>query len=305
MEFTILGSSAMVPTKERNVTGNALEYKGEVLLFDCGEGSQRQMNLCGINRKKVSRIFISHWHADHVAGLLGLIQTISDKEKNPTLHIYGPIETEQRIQHLLDATIFDQQVDIQIHEIVIETSDDAQPTVICDAQEYAVEAIALNHGIPCLGYCFVEKDRLRMKPEEMKRLGIPTGPLWNALQQGRAIDHNGQTIQPSQVTRTVVGKRLAYIADTGFCQSAVTLSQNADLLVCESTHTNAQEDIAEKYNHLTSKQAAQIASLAHVKRLVLTHISQRYKSPADIIDQAKEVFEPVELAYDFMKIKLQ
>jgi len=299
-KLTLLGTSCMVPTKERNVSGNYIEFQGEGLLFDCGEGTQRQMNIAGINRNSVKHIFLSHWHADHVAGILGLIQTIGNKESNPTLHIYGPKETKKRVDHLMAATIFDQQVDLQIHEF----EDLQEPTVICDEKKYQVLAISLHHGVPCLGFKFIEKDRRRMLLTQLKKRGIEPGPVLSELQEGRDIEHNGEVVKADDVTKIVEGKSIAYIADTHFCQQAVDIAKDATVLLCEATYTLDHEANADKHNHLTSQQAGQIAAMANCEKLVLTHLSQRYKNPADILEQAQVIFDNVELGFDFMSVKL-
>lgn len=297
---TLLGTSCMVPTKERNVSSLYISHKGDGLLFDCGEGTQRQMNLAKLNRNDVKHIFLSHWHADHVAGTLGLIQTIANKERNVTLHIYGPTETKERMQHILSATIFDQALNIVIHEYsLIE-----EPHVLLETEDYYVYGISLSHGIPCMGFSFVEKDRRRIKVKEIEKLGIKPGPVLAQFQAGKNATVNGKVVKADDVTYIVRGKKCTYIPDTHFCQTAIDLAFGSDILICESTYTKQHEENAHKFNHLTSEQAGQIAAMSGSKRLVLTHLSQRYKNPADILDQAKDVFAETELGYDFMKINL-
>lgn len=297
---TLLGTAAMVPTKERNVSGLSIEHKGEVILFDCGEGTQRQMNIAGINRQKVTRIFISHWHADHVGGLLGLIQTLCNAESPPTIHIYGPIETRERVHHLLHATYFDQKVDLHIHELDVSQS----LQVVCKTDEYRVEAISLHHTIPCVGYAFIEEDRRRMKVSKLQELGVTQGPLWSKLQRGEDVTVNGAVITSDSVTQIVRGKKISYVADTVYCEQAVLLSEMADVVVCEATYNKTHEDQAQSYFHLTSEQAAQIVSLAGAKKLILTHISQRYSDVSDHLSQARALFSDTELGFDLMRIKL-
>ncbi|MFT4312493.1 MAG: ribonuclease Z [Candidatus Woesearchaeota archaeon] len=296
MQIIILGTSCMVPTKERNVSATYLEFEGEGMLFDCGEGTQRQMAIAGLSRQKVKKVFISHWHADHVAGLLGLIQTIGNLEKQ-RLDIYGPVGTKERLDHLLAATYFDLLVDLQVHEI-------SQKAIVVQKKKYEIHADILEHGIPCVGFCFIEKERLRIDMQKAKALGLEQGPLLAELQQGKDVTHGKKTIRAKDVTFTVAPKKFAYIGDTVYCQQAVDLCQDADVAIIESTYAKEHENRAQEYFHLTSEQAAQIANAANVGALYLTHVSQRYKDATILEEQAKLYFENTKLAHDFMKIKL-
>jgi len=301
MKVTLLGTSCMVPTKERNVSSTYLEYNGQGLLFDCGEGTQRQMNMAGISRHDTKRIFITHWHADHTAGLVGMLQTMANVEKEHVeVDIYGPTGTKERLQHFLDATVSEQEIEIRVHEL----SAANKISVACETESYTVEYISLEHTTPCVGYRFVEKDRLRIKVNEIDKLGIPQGPLLGKLQNGEDIEWKKKTVKASNVTYLVAGKVFAYIVDTAFCPQAIELAKNADLLVAEATFTKGQEEKAIASKHMTSTQSAQVAAMADVKKLVLTHISQRYKNPADIIEEAKDIFPDTQIGFDLMTIKL-
>jgi len=299
MKITILGTSSMVPTKERNVTAFHLDYNGEGLLFDCGEGTQRQMNIAGINRMNVRKIFITHWHADHTAGLLGLIQTLSNHDIRPKIDLYGPVESKKRVQHMLDSTYFDMQLELTIHEIEAK-----KQTVICDTEHYTVEALELEHGIPCLGFRFTQKDKRRIKVKEIEKLGISPGPILAQFQRGESVTIKGKKIEADDVTTIVRGKVLTYIPDTAFCQNAITLACESDLIISEATYAQKHEELAHNYNHMTSTQAAQIAALSNSKRLVLLHLSQRYKTYAELLEDAQAVFPASEVAFDFLEIKL-
>lgn len=294
-KITLLGTSCMVPTKERNTSGIAIEHEGECILFDCGEGTQRQMNIAGINRNSVTRIFISHWHADHIAGLLGLIQTIDAEDKE--LHIYGPVESKQRLDSLLASSYHEQKLHIAVHEV----TEDSQ---ICETDVYLVDAKKLDHTVPCIGFRFKIKDRRRINTTKIKELGIPEGPILAKFQAGETVEWNGQQIIADDVTYIAEGKVFSYIADTAFTKNAVELAQDADVVVCEATYASDKEENAEMYKHMTSQQAAQIASMANAKRLLLTHISQRYKTTEELVDQAKDIFPETEVGYDFLSIKL-
>src|SRR3989338_4648256 len=154
MEITFLGTSCMVPTKDRNVAGVFLKYKEEGILFDCGEGTQRQMNICGINRNDVTRICVSHWHGDHVSGIIGLIQTVGNSADEKVLHIYGPMGTKMRMEHLMLSRIFENKVDIRITEL--------SPKGVerfFENEEIAIECAPMKHSVACNAYSFIVKDK--------------------------------------------------------------------------------------------------------------------------------------------------
>ena len=291
----------MVPTKERNVSGIYLEYQGEGILVDCGEGTQRQMNIANINRNKVKKILISHWHGDHVSGILGLIQTISNSAEEISLEIYGPKETKKRFMCLMESTYFGNldKIDLKIKDLDIK-----KQTKFFEDENYYPEAIPLDHGIPTLGYRFIEKDRRRIAVSKVKAIGIPDGPLLGKLQEGKSITFNKTKYSADDLTYIVQGKIISIVMDTSYTKNAVTIAQDADLLICESTYLAKHEEKGEKHNHLTVEQAGLIANNANVKKLVLTHFSQRYKDTKEIKKGAKKIFKNVECAKDLMEIKL-
>ncbi len=299
MEITFLGTSCMVPTKERNVSGVHLSYKGEGILLDCGEGTQRQMNIAGINRNTVRKVLISHWHADHMAGLLGLLQTMGNMGENPKVDIYGPKDTKMRMEHLLRCSVFDLQVELTIHELVpkgIET--------VFNGKDYRLLATQMSHSTPCIGFAFIEKDRRRVNMGYLKTLGIPEGPHLQPLQEGKSITYKGKHVDVEKATSITNGKKIAWIPDTRACQAIVDLAVDADLMISEATYASKLQHKAEQYSHLTAKEAALLANQANAKRLVLTHFSQRYETMEEIEEDAKTYFDNVICAKDFMKIKL-
>jgi ribonuclease Z len=294
----------MVPTKERNVTGIFLSYYTYGLLFDCGEGTQRQMNIAGINRNKVTHVFISHWHGDHVSGLIGLIQTLgnqSNPEEKKTIHIFGPKETEQRMEHLLKTCIFDNRLNLLVHEIILQKQ---ELVTVLDKEEFFVQATRLDHGIPCLGYSFIEKDVRKIDMQKLSQYGLTKGALIGELQDGNVVEFEGKTIEPDSVSTIKKGRKIGIVLDTAPCEGAQLIAEDKDLLICEASYSSAIEEKAENNKHLTARQAALIASNANVKRLILTHISQRYKTGEEVLEDAKDIFSNVEVAYDFMKIKI-
>lgn len=295
MKITFLGTSCMVPTKDRNHNGIFLEHLGECVLVDCGEGIQRQFKSIDIKPTKITKIFITHWHGDHVLGLPGLLQTLNKSDYDKKLDIYGPSGTKKSFEYMFKAFSFKLDFEYEIFDI--------EDTKI-KLKEIVVVSKPLEHGLPCLGYSFIENDKRRIKPLEIKKLGIPDGPLLGELQNNMSIMWKGKKITPNDATYVVKGKKVSIVLDTEINKNAYLLAKDADLLICEATYTSDLEDKAKEYKHLTSKQAALLASQSNVDKLVLTHVSQRHKTPEIILEEAKNVFENVIVAYDFMKLKI-
>jgi ribonuclease Z len=299
-EITMLGTSCMVPTKERNTQGIFVDFNGEGMLFDCGEGTQRQMNIAGINRNRARKIFISHWHGDHVSGLIGLLQTISNSENPQRVTIFGPRETKERLLHLTKAISFEtSRLDVEVREL-----NPKGVEVAFENEECRVECAYLDHAIPCLGYSLIEKDKLRVNMAKARKLGLAQGPLIGKLQRGKAVEHKGIAIKPEDVCHVQKGKKLTIILDTQPCRNAYELAHESDLLICESAYASNLEDKAQDYKHMTTKQAALIATTANAKRLIITHFSQRYRTVHELEDEIKAFFHNSECAYDFMKVKV-
>ncbi len=298
MQITILGTASMVPSKDRAHAMFFISYKSDGVLFDAGENVQRQLKIAGIPITKVTKIFISHLHGDHVFGLPALLASINksvDFEK--TIKIFGPRGIKGAIKYMFKAFIFDKNLlDLEIKEI--------KKGKVFENRDYKVEALPLEHGTPCFGYSLTEKDKRKINMGYIKRLGIPQGPLLGELQQGRSITFKEKKVLPSKATTTIKGKKIAYIADTLPCANTIRLAKDADIVICEATFASDLEKKAEKYKHLTAKQAAIIAAQADAKKLVLTHFSNRYKTTNTLEEDAKTQFKEVIAAKDFMRIKL-
>ena len=296
MQLTFLGTSAMVPTKERNHSSALISYGSEGILIDCGEGTQRQIKIAGIKPSKVTKILISHWHGDHVLGIPGLIQTLAKNGYDKVLEIYGPEGTKEKITNMFKAFSFEDKIETKIHEITKKR--------FFEGNDFFLEALPLEHGIITIGFSFIEKDKRRINVDAVRKLGIPDGPLLGKLQSGKSITFKEKKITPEQATYVVNGKKISFIADTVPCNNALELAMNSDILVCESTYADKLEEKAAEYMHMTSKQAGLLANQAKAKKLILTHFSQRYKTMEEIEDDAKDVFSNTICAYDFMKIKI-
>lgn len=300
MELVFLGTSCMVPTKERNVQGIFLSYKDEGILIDCGEGTQRQMNLAGIKRTKVTSILVTHWHGDHVGGIIGLLQTISDKENPVKIKIYGPKGTKKNLKHLLDSVVFDSNnLDLEIFEL-----EPKGLTTVKETSDYIIQCMPMNHTTPCIAFSFVEKDVLKVKMDKAKKLGLKEGPELGKIKNGQTVVVNGKKVKPEDITSVKKGRKVTFIFDTQVNEDCYKIAENADLLVTEAVYLPDRRELADKYKHMTTYDAGLIANNANVKKLIITHFSQRYKS-ADVLEEdVKTYFSNSKAAYDFMKVKL-
>lgn len=299
MEIIMLGTSEATPTAKRSQLAMLLKYKNENILIDCGEGTQRQFKIAKLNPLKITRIFISHWHGDHVLGLPGLLQTLALNNYSKVLKIYGPKGTKRFVKLLLRTFIFRERIKTEINEITKDSK-------IIDEKDFYIEAYKMQHFTPCLAYRFVEKDIRKIDINFIKKIGLKPGPLLGKLQQGKSIMFKGKKIKAKQATKIKKGKKVAFIIDTLFNKNCFKVAKDADLLISESTFLESEHgDKAKERGHLTAKQAATIAKKSIVKKLILTHISQRYsKNPKVILEEAKKIFKYSEIAEDFMKIKL-
>jgi ribonuclease Z len=301
INLTLLGTSCMVPTKERNVSGFYLDYNGEGLLFDCGEGTQRQMNIANINRNKVKKILISHWHADHTSGILGLLHTISNNQDLITIEIYGPKDTEDKFNHLLKSSYLGNimKLNIKIKELDIN-----KLTKFYENDLYYLEAIPLDHNIPTLAYSFIEKDKRKIAVSKTKQVGIPDGPHMSKFQQGKSIIYKGKKYNYEDYTYLVHGKKITFVMDTSYTKNILSIAKNSNLLICEATYLDKHLEKSEQHKHLTVKQAAQIAHSTNSEKLVMTHFSQRYKDTTELENEARDIFPESYAGFDFMKLKL-
>ena len=296
IELTFLGTSSMVPTKERNHSSIYVNFSGEGILFDCGEGTQRQIKISGIKPSSIKKLFISHWHGDHVLGIPGLIETLGHNDYKGTLEICGPKGTSENIKKMLS---FFYQVSKVKYKV----------TELCDGdkfetKDYEVTPHSLNHAVPCFGYSFKEKDRRKINSNYLKKQGVNDGPHLRKLQEGKDLDWKGKKIKVDDATSIIHGKKIGFIFDTKLTDNCFKIASNADFLISESTFSNEFEENAKKFKHLTATHAGKIAKESNVKVLYLTHFSQRFKETKEILREAKKEFKNVFVAEDFMKVKI-
>ena len=300
IRIVFLGTAASIPTDARALPSVAVKRKNEVFFFDCGEGVQRQMIRARVGFHKKMKVFVTHMHGDHVLGLPGLLQTMSLLDRRQKLEVYGPVGIKAFVDAIEQTVQFVLTFPVEIHEI----EDDG---IVCEEKEYYVHAVRVNHVIPGFSYALVEKPRLgRFNPEKAKALGLPEGPLWSKLQHGEAVKiKGGKVIKPEQVVGPPrQGIKIAYSGDTRPTKSLVKLAEGADLLIHEATLEDELSEKAQEDGHSTPIQAATIAKKGKVKRLILTHVSSRYRSTESLLEQAKKIFPNVDVAVDFMKVEL-
>lgn len=299
MKITFLGTSGSFPTANRSLPAIAVTRDSELLLFDCGEGTQRQMVLSKTKFSSKMKIFISHMHGDHVLGLPGLFQSMSLFDRRTPVKMYGPSGLYAFVRAFKETVKFSLTFPIEIKEV--------DSGVACREKEYSVDAAWVDHAIPSLAYALTEKKRPGIfYPEKAKALGIPEGPLWSRLQHKRKVTlPSGKIITASQVMGpSRRGRKIVYSGDTRPCDAVLRLAEGADILIHEATLDDSLSDKACETGHSTPSQAAGIAKEAGVKRLVLTHISGRYLHADELLEQAHRIFPAVEVAEDFMEIKI-
>ncbi len=299
IKLIFLGTGQAIPTPKRNHTAILLSYENENLLFDCGEGTQRQMRKTKIHPCKITRLFITHWHSDHVLGIPGILQTLQLSNYNKTLYIYGPKGTKKFMKKIMSIFVKVGKIKIQVREI-------NQPETVLETKKFKITAETMIHGTPALAYSFIEKEKLRINKQKLAKLKLPErSPLLKKLAEGKNIKIKGKIIKASSLTYKQPNKKITIILDTKENKNAYALAKNSDLLICESTYSNKEKDLAEKYKHLTSEQAANIAKKSGSKKLILTHISQRYeKNYKKLLQQAKKIFKNTTIAKDLAKIEI-
>jgi ribonuclease Z len=302
LTVTFLGTSAARPTVERNVSALALHREGETLLFECGEGTQRQMMRYGVSFA-LSEIFFTHFHADHFLGVIGLIRTLGLQGRPEPLFLYGPKGAKKVLSTALQLGVERVPFPVEINEV--KAGDTVAGPLKRDG--YDICAFPTEHGGgPSLGYILKEHVRRgRFDVDKAHELGIPEGPLWGKLTKGENVQMpDGRTIQPSAVVGPArPGRLVALTGDTRPCAATVDAAQDADLLIHEATFSEEERDRARDTGHSTAKEAAQVALAAKAKRLVLSHVSARYSISADeLVKEAREVFANSSVAKDGMEV---
>jgi ribonuclease Z len=295
-----LGTAASRPTVERNVSAIAVVRDGETLMFDCGEGTQRQMMRYGISFV-LGDIFFTHFHTDHVLGVIGLLRTMQLQGRTEVLRVWGP-RGVTKVLHRAEVFNSDRLgYPVSITEL--------EPGTPLPRPGYAILPFAVSHqGAPAVGYALIEESRRgRFHPEHARELGVPEGPLWGQIHKGLAVTlPDGRVIDPGDlVGPSRPGRRVVLTGDTRPCETTIEVASGADLLVHEATFSDEEATRALETGHSTAREAAAVAARAGVRQLVLTHLSARYtRDTSDLEREAREVFQKTVVARDGMEIEV-
>ncbi len=299
LRIIFLGTGGSLPTRNRNPSAIMVNRKGELLLFDCGEGTQQQMMRAKTGMMNLSSIFITHLHADHFLGIPGLMQTMSFMGRKEPLLIYGPEGTREFTELFEALGYFNLKYEVRGIEL--------KPGDLVEREEYVIRALKTEHNISSLGYALIENPRPgRFNREKAIELGIPPGPLFAKLQKGTPVEVNGKLINPEDVMGAPrPGRTVVYSGDTRPCKSILEASRNADVLIHDGSFADEMADWAEESKHSTAGEVAALAKEAGVRKLILTHISSRYTDDAEpILTDSKKIFENVIIAEDLMEIEI-
>lgn len=296
VRVTFLGSGGTFPTRERNTPSIILSRSGEALMFDCGEGTQRQLLSVSVSFMKITKIFITHLHGDHYLGLPGLLQSmaLNGRENNP-LEIYAPEESAHLLGAFLSAGHWVPPFEITINAV--------KPGQKIKFDGYRIESCKADHPVPGLCYAYIEDKRAgKFNRKRAVELGVPVGPMFSRLKDGETIAVKGKKVKPSDVCGPArKGLKIVYSGDTATTEELIKLSKDADLLILDSTSDSKYEEKAQKYGHMSSRQAADIAKRAKAQRLMLVHISPRYDDTKKMLEEATDVFSNTEIATDFLE----
>jgi len=301
LTLIFLGTSSAVPTKDRNLPGIFVRYKEDRMLFDCGEGTQRQLMAKKLKFVKISKIFITHWHADHFAGLMGLIQTMELEGRRDPLYIYGPIHTKKFVERFINVGYFARRFEVFVKEM---KNDDS-----VEFGEYTISAFEVKHRIPALGFVFKENARVNIDLKKLGKYSIKQGPLVGKLKKYGFVEKNGKAIKLEDVSKITKGRKLVYTGDTRYFKALEKYAKDADVFVCDCTFDNEYAKKAHIYGHCCAGKAAEIAKEANVGKLYLTHISRRYQekgtSPNILQEQARQIFKKSYLAKDLLEVDIK
>ncbi len=299
LKLLFLGTSAARPTVERSVSSLALVREGETLLFECGEGTQRQMMRYGVSFN-LAEVFFTHFHADHFLGIIGLVRTLGLQGRTEPMRLYGPKGARRILGAALNLGVERVPFEVAIEEV--------EPGAALHREEYDILPYEAEHGGGALGYALIEKDRLgKFDPARARELGVPEGPLWGKLQRAEAVTlEDGRVVGPELIVGAPrPGRKVVYSGDSRPCKATIEAAIGADALVHEATFSLEEADRARETDHSTAHEAAEVARMAKVRRLVLTHVSARYsRDPGPLLEEARAVFPETVVAKDGLEIEV-
>lgn len=289
-DLVILGCSSQQPTRFRNHSGYLFRWNDEGLLFDPGEGTQRQFIFAGVAPTVVTRMFISHFHGDHCLGLGSMLMRLNlDKVTHP-IHCYYPASGKKFFDRLRYGTIYHETIQVVEHPVT-------SPGIVHDDGFFKIEAAFLEHGVENIAWRVTEPDTRKFFEEKLKAHKV-RGALVKELERKGSLLIDGQMVHLDDVSYIRKGDSIAVVIDTRFCQNAIDIAKGAKLLLCESTYLEEEKDLAHKHLHLTAKEAALIAKQAAAQQLILTHFSARYQSLDGFLEEARPLFPNTDVAKD-------
>lgn len=291
-DIIILGCSSQQPTRMRNHGAYLVRWNDEGLLFDPGEGTQRQFIFANVAPTVITRIFVSHFHGDHCLGLGSILMRLNlDKVTHP-IHCYYPASGKRYFDRLRYGTIYHELINVIEHPV-------SKPGLVHDDGKFRIEAVELEHGVENLGWRVTEPDTRKFDRNQLNAAGVK-GPLVRELEEKGVLLIDGRTVSLDEVSKLRSGDSLAVVIDTRYCQNAIDIARNAQVLICESTYLEEHHDLARKHYHLTARQAATIAKQAGVHQLILTHFSARYQNLRPFEEEAKAIFPNTYVADDLL-----
>lgn len=298
-QLVVLGTSSQVPTRYRAHNSYALRWDDQLILFDPGEGTQRQCTLAGVAIARATAVCITHFHGDHCLGLPGVIQRRSlDNGASlaglPELPVFFPADGHEYFDRMRHASIFHDSSGVRPEPI-------AAAGTVATLGECELQVAALDHRATTFGYRLQAPDRLRVRRDQIEARGISGSDVGRLLREGR-LDTPDGVVSAEEVTEVRRGQSMAFIMDTVPCDGAVELARDVDLLVCESTYLESERHLAEEYRHMTARQAAELAASAGARRLVLTHFSSRYTTDEPFLEEAGAIHDDVVVATDLLRV---
>jgi len=298
MKIVFLGTGGTYPSKMRNVTSVAVQMPGEVVMFDCGEGTQRQLMRSSVSFMKIKKIFVSHLHADHFLGIPGLVQSMSLNGREDDLRIFGPEGTRRNVEAMLRLGYFKSGFQV--------VTEDLDPGTVRDFGGYVLRCVEADHSIPSLAYSVEERRRPgKFDVKKALKLSIPEGPLFRRLQEGKTIKIGRKKILPEQVLGpSRPGRKIVYTGDTKPSKAVIKLAKGADVLIHDCTLDSSHGKLAADFGHSTAAEAAAVAKAAGAHVLFLVHLSPRYETHEALEKEARSVFKNSVVAVDFLEFSV-
>ena len=293
-ELVVLGTSSQTPTRTRNHNGYVLRWDGDAVLFDPGEGTQRQMTFAEVSPSSISRICLTHFHGDHCLGLPGVLLRMSNDRVAHPIDLHYPASGEEVLQRLRNSSIGHDAVEVHCHPV-------HSAGVVAETPAYSLTAVPLDHRIDAIGWRIEEPPGRRMLPDRLAAFGI-AGPEVSVLRDAGRLEKDGRVIGLAEVSEVRPAQSVAFIMDTRWCEGALELAAGADMVVCESTFLEVDADLAAETGHLTAHQAGRLAAEAGARLLVLTHFSPRYGDESLFLAEAATEFDAVVVANDLDRI---